>query len=166
MPRKASPGTSEPPQVSSRGRTDGLGSNRPRRRRPDPRHQEVLTRICNTEHHGLDGVRQDGGEKFDRCPQVSPHCQPRAQSMRHGQPARPPTHVRHAVSLSLSLTLGLLSLLLVRSTRTGPWSCHGIQGARPRLLYLRWRPKHPRRFRCGVAEIAPSSVAFTRRRWS
>jgi hypothetical protein len=59
-----------------------------------------------------------------------------------------------------------LTLLLVRSTRTGPWPRHGIQGARPRLLYPRWRPKHPRRFRCGVAEIAPSSVAFTWRRWS
>jgi hypothetical protein len=78
----------------------GLQRNR---REGSHRWQKVLTRICNTEHHGLDGVRQDGGEKFDRCPQVSPHCQPRAQSMRHGQPARPPTHARHAVSLSLSL---------------------------------------------------------------
>jgi hypothetical protein len=46
----------------------GLQRNR---REGSHRWQKVLTRICNTEHHDLDGVRQDGGEKFDRCPQVS-----------------------------------------------------------------------------------------------
>jgi hypothetical protein len=77
-------------------------------------------------NHG--GRRTRGGEKFDRCPQVSPHCQPRAQSMRHGQPARPPTHARHAVSLSLSLQPAPHALLQWWCDR--PRLSTAIQGAR------------------------------------
>jgi hypothetical protein len=52
----------------------------------------------------------------------------------------PPSLVRQpAINFSLLSSLALS----VRSTRTGPWPRHGIQGARPRLLYPRWRPKHP-----------------------
>jgi hypothetical protein len=52
----------------------------------------------------------------------------------------PPSPVRQpAINFSLLSSLALS----VRSTRTGPWLRHGIQGARPRLLYPRWRPKHP-----------------------